>query len=90
MTGLLMMSPLCFAETGRSRVITTVTHTTQIQHRVVITDTATASGSMNYETEEEEAKDVTLMVKQDHNDAVKKEQCTDIPVQGQLQGDISI
>ena len=87
MTGLVMMSLLCLAEAGRSRVITTVTHTTQIQHRVVSTDTATASGSMSYETEEEEVRDDTLMVKQGHNDAVKKEQCTDIPALGLLQGD---
>ena len=88
-TGLvMMMSLLCLAEAGRSRVITTVTHTTQIQHRVEITDTATASGSMNYVTEE--AGDETLKVKQGHNDAVKEELCTDIPAQGLLQGDTSI
>ena len=92
MTGLLMILPLCLAEAGRSRVITTVTHTTQIQHRVVSTDTTTASDSMSHvtEEEEEEVRDVTLKVKQVYNDVVKKEQCTDIPSLGLLQGDTSI
>ena len=95
-TGLaMMMSHLCLVEAGRSRVITTVTRTTQIQHRVEITDTSTPSGSMSFLTEEEkaeeeEAGDDTLMVKQDHNDAVKEELCTDIPAQGLLQGDTRI
>ena len=80
---LVLMSALCVAWAERSRVITSVTHTTQIHHRVVSTD----SGSMSYVTHQEEVRDNTMKMKQGRElEPVRKEQCTDIPSLGLLQG----
>ena len=92
MTVLVMMSVLCVAGAERSsRVITSVTHTTQIHHRVVSTDSDTDTGSMSYVTDQEEVRDSTMKTKQGHElEAVRKQkQCTDIPSLGLLQGNTS-
>ncbi len=84
---LVLMSALCVAGAERSRVITSVTHTTQIHHRVVSTDTDSTSMS-SYVTDHEEVRDGRLKAKQGHEiEAVNKEQCTDFPFLGLLQGD---
>ncbi len=76
-TVLMVLLPHCFAGTDRSRIISTVTHTvthtTKISHRIVISDAI----SSNTFGQEEERDEIEVM---------KKVQCTDIHSRGLLQG----
>lgn len=80
MVVLVIMQCRCIVEADRSRVLSTVTHTTTINHRIVSSDT-----SQQIET------DSQLNIEQgDSLGVVKHEQCMDIPPLGLLVGNVYI